>query len=409
MSKQLQEEKVIKCKEVFDLFDKNKDGTITTKELGDVMRDLGANPTQAELQEMINEVDKDGSGKIEFKVFLELFGRKKEEKEEKEIYDKNNLPFQKKIIFYFFIILNYLRKYYLIILISIIILLIIPRVFIKKHSVNNIIGKKKYSNREKEDINFNHEKNIYNTINNIDGEEDYDKEIFSNNNENNHLHNNINEDIDIEEEEEEESDLTTKDQNLIEIIKKANKYIIACLEDILLNQIKPPSENIKITSLIPSYNSAKTIKATIKSVQNQKMSDIEILIVDDASTDDSLKMIEYLQKEDPRIRIIKNTENRGPLYSKSLGAKLARGKYIMQIDADDLFINENIFNICYNEAEKNNTDILEFSGFKSKSKLINLKKKPTIPFYLRYKENNQYVTQPELSSFIYKKDEKKTE
>jgi glycosyltransferase involved in cell wall biosynthesis len=156
--------------------------------------------------------------------------------------------------------------------------------------------------------------------------------------------------------------------------------------------------------LTASYNSAKTIKATIKSIQNQKMSDIEILIVDDASTDNSLKMIEYLQKQDPRIRIIRNSENKGPLYSKSIGAKYARGKYIMHLDSDDLFINENIFNICYDEAEKNNIDILEFSGFRSKSKLININKKPRIPIYLRFKEHNQYVTQPELSSFIYRKN-----
>ena len=76
MTDQLQEEKVTECKEVFDLFDKDKDGSITTKELGDVMRALGANPTQAELQEMINEVDQDGSGKIEFKEFLDLFVKK---------------------------------------------------------------------------------------------------------------------------------------------------------------------------------------------------------------------------------------------------------------------------------------------------------------------------------------------
>ena len=53
----LQEEKVTEWKEVFDLLDKDKDGSITTKELGDVICAVGANPIQAELQEMINEVD----------------------------------------------------------------------------------------------------------------------------------------------------------------------------------------------------------------------------------------------------------------------------------------------------------------------------------------------------------------
>ena len=51
-------------KEAFSLFDKDGDGTITTKELGTVMRSLGQNPTEAELQDMINEVDADGKWKV---------------------------------------------------------------------------------------------------------------------------------------------------------------------------------------------------------------------------------------------------------------------------------------------------------------------------------------------------------
>ena len=51
-------------KEAFSLFDKDGDGTITTKELGTVMRSLGQNPTEAELQDMINEVDADGMYKF---------------------------------------------------------------------------------------------------------------------------------------------------------------------------------------------------------------------------------------------------------------------------------------------------------------------------------------------------------
>jgi calmodulin len=96
MTESLPEDKVTECKEVFDLFDKDKDGSITTKELGDVMRALGANPTQAELQEMINGVDQDGSGKIEFKEFLELFAKKMKDPDTEEdlieafkIFDKD--------------------------------------------------------------------------------------------------------------------------------------------------------------------------------------------------------------------------------------------------------------------------------------------------------------------------------
>lgn len=53
-------------KEAFSLFDKDGDGTITSKELGTVMRSLGQNPTEAELQDMINEVDSDGRSSISF-------------------------------------------------------------------------------------------------------------------------------------------------------------------------------------------------------------------------------------------------------------------------------------------------------------------------------------------------------
>jgi len=56
----------IEFKEAFSLFDKDGDGTITTKELGTVMRSLGQNPTEAELQDMINEVDADGQCRTHF-------------------------------------------------------------------------------------------------------------------------------------------------------------------------------------------------------------------------------------------------------------------------------------------------------------------------------------------------------
>ena len=60
MADNLTEEQIAEFKEAFSLFDKDGDGTITTKELGTVMRSLGQNPTEAELQDMINEVDEDG-------------------------------------------------------------------------------------------------------------------------------------------------------------------------------------------------------------------------------------------------------------------------------------------------------------------------------------------------------------
>ena len=72
MADQLTEEQIAEFKEAFSLFDKDGDGTITTKELGTVMRSLGQNPTEAELADMIDEVDADGAGTIDFPEFLTL-------------------------------------------------------------------------------------------------------------------------------------------------------------------------------------------------------------------------------------------------------------------------------------------------------------------------------------------------
>lgn len=68
----LGEEQIAQYFVTFELFDKHDDGTIKTKELGNVMRSLGQNPTEAELQDMINEVDADGSGVINCKIILLL-------------------------------------------------------------------------------------------------------------------------------------------------------------------------------------------------------------------------------------------------------------------------------------------------------------------------------------------------
>ena len=73
---QLTDEQIAEFREAFLVFDKDGDGTITTKELGTVMRNLGQNPSKDELEEMVNSVDDDGTGSIEFPEFLLLMSRK---------------------------------------------------------------------------------------------------------------------------------------------------------------------------------------------------------------------------------------------------------------------------------------------------------------------------------------------
>ncbi|PWA34446.1 EF-hand domain [Artemisia annua] len=75
MAEELTENQIDELKEAFSLFDKDGDGCITTKELGTVMRSLGQNPTEAELQDMNNEVDADQNGTIDFPEYLNLMVR----------------------------------------------------------------------------------------------------------------------------------------------------------------------------------------------------------------------------------------------------------------------------------------------------------------------------------------------
>jgi len=196
--------------------------------------------------------------------------------------------------------------------------------------------------------------------------------------------------------------------NINLILKNINKNIILCQKGILTNGILKTYSNPLITVIIPIYNSEKTIKAAIRSVQNQNFRDLEILLIDDFSKDNSLSIIKELKSEDSRIKIIKNKVNRGPLFCKSLAVLNSRGKYTILLDSDDLFVNENLFDTCYQEAKSNDIDIIEFSGFESYSRLLKENGKlKVIPLYLKNKKNNEIIKQPELSYYMFSKINKK--
>lgn len=84
MGEPLTEYKIAEFREAFEIFDKDKDGYITIKELGDLLKALDVAPTEAELTDIINEVDIDGNGNIDFKEFISLMARKMRDTDNEE-------------------------------------------------------------------------------------------------------------------------------------------------------------------------------------------------------------------------------------------------------------------------------------------------------------------------------------
>jgi glycosyltransferase involved in cell wall biosynthesis len=196
-----------------------------------------------------------------------------------------------------------------------------------------------------------------------------------------------------------------KDKNLKNIILlKGRKYLDFCLKGRLINNnIYKKYEVIKITAIIPIFNCEYSIKSVIRSIQNQKMYELEILLVNDNSKDNSSQIIQKLQKEDHRIKIINNKKNMGTLYSRCIGVLEAKGKYIFPLDNDDLIFDNNIFNIVYKEAVIHNYDIIGFKHIQANDYKANINEMKN---GCHMHDNEFIIYQPKLSLFSISKNNK---
>ena len=118
-------------------------------------------------------------------------------------------------------------------------------------------------------------------------------------------------------------------------------------------------KNPLISLVITLYNQQEFIDRVYYSIQRQDMKDIEIIFVDDASTDNSAKRIKELMEKDKRIVYLKNDINRKAFYSRNYGILNAKGEYLLVIDPDDILLN-NILSKSYQAAKKYNLDIVHF-------------------------------------------------
>lgn len=114
-------------------------------------------------------------------------------------------------------------------------------------------------------------------------------------------------------------------------------------------------KDIKVSVIIPVYNAEKYLEQCLKSVLSQTLKDIEVICVDDGSSDSSPEILEDFAKKDPRV-IIKRQKNLFAGAARNNGMENARGKYFAFWDSDDYF-EKNALEILYNKCEKERADM----------------------------------------------------
>ena len=192
--------------------------------------------------------------------------------------------------------------------------------------------------------------------------------------------------------------LLEKNELLIEYklnkdIKKLLSYYQICKKGILINKKKfKKYDNPKISIIATIYNREKFILTFLRSIQNQFFDEIEILFIDDCSIDNSIKIIEFHQKQDERIVLIKNQKNKGTLIARNIGILMSKGIYVIIPDSDDI-LSKNILKSCYYLSKKYNYEMIRFNQYEQRTngrwaKIVN--KLKSYPIY-----------QPQLSDYIF--------
>ena len=113
---------------------------------------------------------------------------------------------------------------------------------------------------------------------------------------------------------------------------------------------------VKISVVIPVYNTQNYLNECIDSVLNQSFKDFEIICINDGSTDNSLSILSDYEVSDERIKVI-SQQNRGLGASRNEGLKLAQGEYVLFLDSDD-YLTPDALEKLYNQAYANDLDLI---------------------------------------------------
>ena len=157
---------------------------------------------------------------------------------------------------------------------------------------------------------------------------------------------------------------------------------------------------VKVSVILPIYNVAPYLDETFQSLLNQSLNEIEIIAVNDGSTDNSEKIIKKYAAQDSRIKYY-NQENQGLSVTRNVALQHAIGKYIYMMDSDDILSSPEALSVCYEYAERNKADFIFFDGERflgnDTSPISNIKRTHLV------EENKKYDGEYLLSLMLDKK------
>lgn len=167
--------------------------------------------------------------------------------------------------------------------------------------------------------------------------------------------------------------------------------------------------NEKIGILIPLYNNEKLIKRCLKSILNQTYSNLEIIIIDDGSTDNSFKICEDFVGKDERFKIYRR-KNKGVAFTRNEAIKMCTAKYFIFLDSDDC-IDKDYIETLYNIMKYTKTDLVSSTlfNFKREDELLNKENNPVKTQIVNKKEGlkrllYQYDIQNGPTCKLYKRE-----
>ena len=120
-------------------------------------------------------------------------------------------------------------------------------------------------------------------------------------------------------------------------------------------------ENPLVSVIVPVYNTDEYLCECLDSLVNQTLKDIEIICIDDSSSDNSLEILKDYSRKDDRIILLENNSNQGQSISRNKGLDIARGEYVTFLDSDDR-IEENAYERLYKFAKDYNHDLVVFNA-----------------------------------------------